>query len=87
MECGHTGYLGRTGVYSYLEVHAEIAEAIHEAAPISEIEHRARAHGYRTLDEVCLELVAGGVTTLDEAEPYLDPGSAPLTALPSSIAE
>jgi type IV pilus assembly protein PilB len=67
-ECGETGYKGRQGVYSFLEISQEISRAIHQDAGEAEIEKLARKHGYISLEEAGLKLVEEGITTLSELE-------------------
>lgn len=71
--CGDTGFKGRTGVYSFMDVSPALAEEIRSEAHEDAIEKRARAEGYRTLSEAALDLVLQGVTSIDEAERVVGP--------------
>lgn len=67
-DCADTGYKGRQGIYSFLEITPEISRAIHEDAGEAQLEKLARNHGYISLEEAGLKLVEEGITTLDELE-------------------
>jgi type II secretory ATPase GspE/PulE/Tfp pilus assembly ATPase PilB-like protein/ActR/RegA family two-component response regulator len=67
-ECGDSGFKGRLGIFSFLEITPEISRAIHESASEDEIERLARIHGFVSLEEAGLKLVEQGVTTFDELE-------------------
>ncbi len=69
--CFQLGFRGRVGIYSLFEISEEIAALIHEKAALAKIESSARNAGYRDLSESSLELVAQGVTSFPEIEPYL----------------
>jgi type IV pilus assembly protein PilB len=65
-QCGHTGYKGRKGIFSYLSLTDVIVDAIHSKSSIDRIEAIARRSGYHSLEEAGLRLVAEGSTTFDE---------------------
>jgi type IV pilus assembly protein PilB len=79
-ECDGTGYHGRVGLFSLLEVSDEVRERIRGGAGESQIEQAATTNGYRSLLEAGLELVRKGITSLDEIERTL--GSLELLHLP-----
>ena len=60
--------MGRIAVYSLLPVTDSICGAIRKELGESEIVRRAREGGYRSLRESALEVVACGITSIDEAE-------------------
>ena len=64
-ECFQTGYRGRTGVFEILTVTPAIRRAIHDRS-LPELEAALRSAAFRPLRENCAELVAGGVTTVEE---------------------
>ncbi len=66
IECGGTGYRGRTAVCELLDLTDELREMILARAPISEIKQVMRAKGMRFLREAAVEKVLSGVTTLRE---------------------
>jgi type II secretory ATPase GspE/PulE/Tfp pilus assembly ATPase PilB-like protein len=66
IECGGTGYKGRTAICELLDLSDEIREMILARRPSSEIKKRAREEGMRFLRESAVEQVLRGVTTLRE---------------------
>lgn len=66
--CEQTGYRGRAGVYSLLVVDSVVREMIRSRASEAQIIQAAKSRGMRELFESALDLVAQGVTTLDEIE-------------------
>src|SRR5437762_10573533 len=66
IECGGTGYKGRTAICELLDLTDNIREIILARRPNSEIKKTAREEGMRSLRESAVERVLGGVTTLRE---------------------
>src|SRR6267378_4439845 len=66
IECGGTGYKGRTAICELLDLSDAIREMILEKRPTSEIKKAAREEGMRFLRESAVERVMLGVTTLRE---------------------
>src|SRR5688500_17869349 len=66
MECGGTGYKGRTAICELLDLSDNIRELILARRPSSEIKKAARDEGMRFLRESAVEQVLKGVTTLRE---------------------
>ncbi len=66
IECGGTGYKGRTALCELLVLSDRVREMILERRPGSEIKKAARDEGMRFLRESALERVLSGVTTLRE---------------------
>ena len=66
MECGGTGYKGRTAICELLDLSDSIREMILNRRPTSEIKKAARDEGGRFLRESAVEQVLKGVTTLRE---------------------
>src|SRR3954470_20875647 len=66
MECGGTGYRGRTAICELLDLTDSIRELILGKRPTSEIKKAARDEGMRFLRESAVEQVLKGVTTLRE---------------------
>src|SRR5262245_23699322 len=66
IECGGTGYKGRTAICELLDLSDRIREMILEKRPTSEIKKAAREEGMRFLRESAVEQVLTGVTTLRE---------------------
>ena len=66
MECGGTGYKGRTAICELLDLSDNIREMILDKRPTSEIKKAAREEGMRFLRESAVEQVLNGKTTLRE---------------------
>ena len=66
IECGGTGFRGRTAVCELLDLSDPIREMILAQKSTSEIKRAARAEGMRFLRESAVECVLRGVTTLRE---------------------
>jgi type IV pilus assembly protein PilB len=66
IECGGTGYKGRTAICELLDLSDPIRELILARKPTSEIKKAAREEGMRFLRECAVERVVQGVTTLRE---------------------
>jgi type IV pilus assembly protein PilB len=66
VECGGTGYKGRTAICELLDLSDRIREMILERKPTSEIKKQARDEGMRFLRESAVETVMRGITTLRE---------------------
>ncbi len=66
LECGGTGFKGRTAICELLDLSDPIREMILERRPNSEIKRAARAEGMRFLRESAVEAVLLGRTTLRE---------------------
>ncbi len=66
MECGGTGFRGRTAIHELLDLSEQIREMILERRPASEIKRLARDEGMTFLRDSALAKVQEGVTTLRE---------------------
>ncbi|HVB37819.1 MAG TPA: hypothetical protein VND92_04745, partial [Vicinamibacterales bacterium] len=66
IECGGTGYKGRTAICELLDLTDRIREMILDRKPTSEIKRAAREEGMRFLRESAVEKVLNGDTTLRE---------------------
>ena len=66
MECGGTGFKGRTAICELLNLSDRIREMILERRPNSEVRRAAREEGMRFLRESAVEAVLLGRTTLRE---------------------
>jgi type IV pilus assembly protein PilB len=76
-ECRETGYHGRLGVYSILEVDDLVRDVVRSGGSEAEIERHARAHNFKNLNEAGWDLVQQGITSLDEIERNLGPLQSP----------
>jgi type IV pilus assembly protein PilB len=66
IECGGTGYRGRTAIHELLELTDNIREMILAKRPSSEIRKAARDEGMHFLRESALARVRCGITTVKE---------------------
>jgi type IV pilus assembly protein PilB len=66
IECGGTGFKGRTAICELLDLTDNIREMILDRRPTSEIKKAAREEGMRFLRESAVERVLLGTTTLRE---------------------
>ncbi len=66
MECGGTGFRGRSAIHELLELDDEVRDMLLEKRPGSEIRKKAREKGMHFLRDSALERVRAGVTTLRE---------------------
>ena len=66
IECGGTGYRGRTALCELLDLTDDLREMILAQAPTSEIKQVMRAKGMRFLRDSAVEKVISGLTTLRE---------------------
>ncbi|MFP5235524.1 MAG: GspE/PulE family protein [Acidobacteriota bacterium] len=66
MECGGTGYRGRTAIHELLDLTDPIRELILEKKPTSEVRKLAQKEGMSFLRESALDRVRKGATTLKE---------------------
>jgi type IV pilus assembly protein PilB len=66
IECGGTGFKGRTAICELLDLSDHIREMILDRRPTSEIKKAARDEGMRFLRESAVERVLNGTTTLRE---------------------
>jgi len=69
--CNHTGYLGRVPVAELLTPSDELRDAITRGATAFEIRAAMRAAGYPTMRDRALQLVAAGVTSIEEVNRVL----------------
>jgi type II secretory ATPase GspE/PulE/Tfp pilus assembly ATPase PilB-like protein len=66
IECGGTGYKGRTAICELLDLTDRIRELILDKKPTSEIKKAARDEGMRFLRECAVQRVLEGISTLRE---------------------
>ena len=66
MECGGTGYRGRTAIHELLDLTDPIRELILDKKPTSEVRKQAQKEGMTFLRESAMERVRRGVTTVKE---------------------
>jgi len=66
MECGGTGFRGRTAIHELLDLTDTIRELILDKKPTSEVRRQAQREGMNFLRESAIERVRRGLTTLKE---------------------
>lgn len=66
IECGGTGFRGRSAIHELLELDDEVREMLLEKRPGSEIRKKARDKGMNFLRDSALQRVRAGITTLRE---------------------
>ena len=66
MECGGTGYRGRTAIHELLDLTDTIRELILDKKPTSEVRRQAQKEGMKFLRESAIDRVRRGLTTLKE---------------------
>jgi type IV pilus assembly protein PilB len=66
IECGGTGFKGRTAICELMDLSDRIRDMILERRPTSEIKKAAKADGMTFLRECAVQLVMNGSTTLRE---------------------
>ena len=64
--CGHSGYIGRTGIYELLPMTPAIKEAIIKKLSAEGVRRCAAAQGVQTMRADGIRKVLSGVTTLEE---------------------
>ena len=66
IECGGTGYRGRTAIHELLDLTDPIREMILDKKPTSEVRRLAQQEGMKFLRESAIDRVRRGLTTLKE---------------------
>lgn len=69
--CGGSGFRGRVGIYSLVEIDDTMRELIRAGRGEDELERAARDRGTESLNEAGLRLVSAGTTSFDEIERVL----------------
>lgn len=70
--CGNSGYKGRISVMEVLKVDKELDELIAKHVPLSEIERKATAQGFKTMADDGLRRVMLGETTIEALSRSVD---------------
>ncbi len=65
-KCGHTGYVGRIGIFELLLLNDELRSLITDKASSTLIRNKARLFGFRSLREDGIEKIKNGITTTEE---------------------
>jgi general secretion pathway protein E len=64
--CGHTGYLGRTGIYELLTVDDELRSLVHRGSNDTDIRRHAEKSGMLPMRADGMRWVAAGITSNEE---------------------
>ena len=64
--CGHTGHIGRRGIYELMISDDTLSRLIHDGADEASLRAHARQHGVRSLRDDGLRHLADGITSLEE---------------------
>jgi type IV pilus assembly protein PilB len=64
--CRQTGYKGRIGIFEIFEIDDEVRHMVNVRAPTTQLRHRARELGMRTLREDGVRKVLAGLTSAEE---------------------
>jgi type II secretory ATPase GspE/PulE/Tfp pilus assembly ATPase PilB-like protein len=67
-DCHHTGFFGRVAVLEFLPLTPDVRKAIASQSDLHTLKAVALKDGFRTLFTKGLEIVAAGVTTIEEIE-------------------
>lgn len=66
LECGMTGYKGRTALFEMLEINEDLADMISSGETISDIKNKALENGFVGLRQSGLSKIQSGITTNEE---------------------
>lgn len=66
IDCRHTGFRGRIGLYELLEIDQELRELIRPDMELARFAAAAVSHGMRPLNWAAAHKIAQGLTTMDE---------------------
>jgi len=64
--CSGTGYIGRIALFEIVTIDNALRELILDGATMTDLEHAARAQGFRRLSEDGLDKAMHGITTVSE---------------------
>lgn len=73
-ECRHTGYLGRSAIYEIMPITPDLRKGITASLDLPAFQRIALAEGMRPLRYAAAEMVARGMTTIQEVIEVLPPG-------------
>jgi general secretion pathway protein E len=65
-QCGHTGYLGRTGIYELLSVDDDVRMLVHNSGNETDIRRQAEKAGMLPMRSDAMRWVAAGITSQEE---------------------
>jgi len=64
--CQHTGYYGRAGLYEMFRMNDEIRDILTRNPSVMDIRRLARKSGYQSLQEIGVDKIVQGITSLKE---------------------
>ncbi|TBV77080.1 GspE/PulE family protein [Pseudoxanthomonas winnipegensis] len=73
LECRRTGYMGRVGLYELMPLTPQLRAMIRADMDLAAFTRAARIQGMRTLRDAGLDMVARGLTTIEEVVSVLPP--------------
>jgi general secretion pathway protein E len=73
LECRRTGYMGRVGLYELMPLTPQLRTMIRADMDLTAFTRAARIQGMRTLRDAGLDMVARGLTTIEEVVSVLPP--------------
>jgi len=73
LECRRTGYMGRVGLYELMPLTPQLRSMIRADMDLAAFTRAARIQGMRTLRDAGLDMVARGLTTIEEVVSVLPP--------------
>ncbi|MBP3975645.1 GspE/PulE family protein [Pseudoxanthomonas spadix] len=73
LECRRTGYMGRVGLYELMPLTPQLRSMIRADMDLVAFTRAARIQGMRTLRDAGLDMVARGLTTIEEVVSVLPP--------------
>lgn len=65
--CGHTGYVGRTGIFEVFPMNDEYQQMVTKGESMQTLYRRAKAQGLHTMRDDAAEKIKAGITTAEEA--------------------
>ncbi|RZZ88209.1 GspE/PulE family protein [Pseudoxanthomonas winnipegensis] len=73
LECRRTGYMGRVGLYELMPLTPQLRSMVRADMDLAAFTRAARIQGMRTLRDAGLDMVARGLTTIEEVVSVLPP--------------
>jgi len=70
-ECSQTGYLGRIGVFEFVDMKDELSDVLKPGVASSEIEKLARKNNMVSIRQDALEKIEAGITSAEEVDRVL----------------
>jgi type II secretory ATPase GspE/PulE/Tfp pilus assembly ATPase PilB-like protein len=71
-ECGDTGYRGRSGLFSFLEITPSLADLIANKVSLGDLIRQAKLEGFQTLEDAARLRLCDGLTSLEQVRDYFN---------------